>query len=450
MFTETDLINCINRFVKLFKSLAPGRDIRLKIFVLYFVCVGSAFSMEGIENEWGGHIKLNGSAVFYEGETFYAQGDDEEGFDGFANLRLKDRLILTDQLFFEVHYDLSVEWGDTFEKTALLKKQFSVFSDKFGDFSLSDDTGPFDLTKTLEETDHYYSRHRFDRLLVSYKPFWGNIVAGRQAVTWGNGLVFNPMDLFSPFSPSDTSREYKNGNDLVSIRINAEKFGDPEFLYVPGKEDHSDNIKADHSSFAGKMHFYAVETEFDLLFARHFDENIVGFGVSGTFFDTAWRTDLVYSTLNNNDDKNGFFTYIANIDYSWVWKGKNLYGLVEYYHNGLGKNDSIDALFEPEISMRIVRGEIFTLCRDYISSQIQLEIHPLFNISFNIIANLNDSSGLIQPHAVWSVTQNSSLDFGINKAYGKKGTEFGGIGVAGSPFYFKSPENIYLTFSYYF
>lgn len=425
------------------------RKFLLKIVVMYFAFVTPAFSLGPIENDWGGHIKLNGSAVFYDGQTWYAQHEDEEGFDGYANLRLKDKLALSDQLFFEVHYDLSLEGGDTLEKVFLLKKQFPVFSDNFGEFSPDETGNLFDLTKKIEERDRYLSWHRLDRLLISYKPSWGNVVAGRQAVTWGNGLVFNPMDLFSPFSPSDTTRDYKNGSDLVAVRINSEKAGDPEFLVIPRKDKFSGNVKADQSSVAGKAHYFVSETEVDFLLARHFDETVAGFGITGDFLEAAWRADLVYSTLKN-DDENGFFTCMANIDYSWVWKGKNLYGLLEYFHNGLGKNESANAFSEPEIAKRFLRGEIFTLCRDYLSAQIQLEAHPLLNVSLNIIANLNDSSGLLQPRAVWSMTQNSSLDLGINKAYGKVGTEFGGIGVAGSPYYFKSPEMVYLTLSYYF
>ena len=59
MSTETDIIDGSSLLVKLFKSLAPGRGIRLKIVVLYFACVGSAFSMEGIENECEKKAKCN-------------------------------------------------------------------------------------------------------------------------------------------------------------------------------------------------------------------------------------------------------------------------------------------------------------------------------------------------------------------------------------------------------
>ena len=45
-------------------------------------------------------------------------------------------------------------------------------------------------------------------------PRWGVVCVGRQAVTWGNGLIFNPMDLFNPFSPVDIERDYKDFNEI--------------------------------------------------------------------------------------------------------------------------------------------------------------------------------------------------------------------------------------------
>ena len=62
--------------------------------------------------------------------------------------------------------------------------------------------------------------HRLDRLSVTFQPYWGTLQIGRQALTWGNGFLFNPMDLFNPFSPTQIDREYKPGDDMVSILFN--------------------------------------------------------------------------------------------------------------------------------------------------------------------------------------------------------------------------------------
>ena len=38
-------------------------------------------------------------------------------------------------------------------------------------------------------------------------------------MSWGNGLVFQPMDLFNPFTPTAVDRDYKPGNDLLLVEM---------------------------------------------------------------------------------------------------------------------------------------------------------------------------------------------------------------------------------------
>ena len=173
-------------------------------------------------------------------------------------------------------------------------------------------------------------------------------------------------------------------------------------------------------------------------------------GGSGYFKNAAWRTDLVWSTLKDGKDKKGYFEFIVNIDYSWVWQNKNMYGLIEYYHNGLGKNNYTNAAGDPEIMERIDRGELFALGKNYLSGMIQMELHPLFNIYLSVITNIRDPSAIIQPWAIFSMTQNSTLHFGASVFYGKKGSEYGGFLIPGTIFFTNADPNAYIRFTYYF
>lgn len=40
---------------------------------------------------------------------------------------------------------------------------------------------------------------------------------GRQAVSWGNGMVYAPMDLFNPFAPTVVDQDHKAGDDLILV-----------------------------------------------------------------------------------------------------------------------------------------------------------------------------------------------------------------------------------------
>ena len=65
-----------------------------------------------------------------------------------------------------------------------------------------------------------------------YEVITGSLSIGRQAVTWGNGYVFNPMDLVNPFPPTDIERDYKIGSDMVIGLVNLGTSGDLQLVYV--------------------------------------------------------------------------------------------------------------------------------------------------------------------------------------------------------------------------
>ncbi|MDA3790624.1 MAG: hypothetical protein PF503_19285, partial [Desulfobacula sp.] len=109
-----------------------------------------------------------------------------------------------------------------------------------------------------------------------------------------------------------------------------------------------------------------------------------------------------------------------------------------------------DAMIDPDTVERIDRGELFALGKNYLSGQIQMELHPLFNIYLSVINNVRDPSGIIQPRAIFSVTQNSNLHFGASIFYGKKTSEYGGFLIPGTNYYTNAAPNAYVRFTYYF
>jgi len=275
-------------------------------------------------------------------------------------------------------------------------------------------------------------------------------MVGRQAVTWGNGLIFNPMDLFNPFSPSDIVRDYKMGDDLVSVRFNTDSIEEGHLLYVPRRNVTTGDLDFEQSSVAGKFHFFAGDIEVDVMGGLHYDETVLGIGATGYIGDAAWRSDLVWSSLEKPAGSGGYIEFVANIDYSWIWFNKNIYGLIEYYHNGLGNDNYTDAMRDPALVERIDRGELFALGKNYLNGRIQIELHPLLNLYLSAINNVKDPSGMLQPWVVFSMDQNSTLLLGANIFYGRKGSEYGGFLLPGTGFYTNAAANAYLLFTCYF
>lgn len=406
---------------------------------------------ENMDNQFGGHLKFERKVTRYDTGSYFEPVGTQTGMDSLANIRLKDKLILSEKIYFEAHYEAFAKSGDTYKKQYNIQKYFPLPAAELTSESLNiDKRRLFNLTTTLKQTDDSVLWQRFDRLFFSIKPSWGDILVGRQAITWGNGFIFNPMDLFNPFAPSDTIRDYKTGDDLIALRFHTGLLGECNLLYVPRRNIITDTVDFQDSSVAGKFHFFTEDIEMDIIGAWHYNEIVLGLGGTGYFKDAAWRTDLVWSTLKQGKDLKGYYQFVANIDYSWVWYKKNMYGMIEYYHNSLGKNNYATAMVDPETMERLDRGELFALGKNYLSGQIQMEIHPLLNIYLSIISNVRDPSGIIQPRAIFSVTQNSNLHFGTNIFYGKKTSEYGGILIPGTNYYTNAAPSAYVRFTYYF
>ena len=81
----------------------------------------------------------------------------------------------------------------------------------------TDDSRIFDLTWPISDSAKQRTIHRFDRLAFEYRKGSTAVTIGRQAVSWGSGFVFNPLDLFNPFAPTTVDTDYKSGDDLLSV-----------------------------------------------------------------------------------------------------------------------------------------------------------------------------------------------------------------------------------------
>ncbi len=404
----------------------------------------------------GGELKLIGSASWPPGGSLLNLEDGTTTFfDGLLEGRLKGQLFLTDWLNFEAHDVLGVLGGDT--RKAARNSPFATF------LGGGDLTGPpsdkrqlFNLSWTLVDKDDYVVYDRIDRVAVTVGNNRGLMRLGRQAITWGNGLLFNPMDLVNPFSPTDVVREYKVGQDMAFAQIAGPTWGNFQLAYVPRRNPDTRGVEWDESTLAGKFHFALGKTDFDLLAAVDLGDPVAGIGATGYLGRAAWRLDATWTILNGNGnggrtgDRDGYLSLVANVDTSWTWGGKNWYGFLEFFYNGLGQDDYSSALNDPDLSKRLDRGEVFTLGRYYLAAHLRHELHPLVNISLTLISNLHDPSGVVQPRVTWDVTRSLKLTIWGNIFIGRQGTEYSGFRVQGTNLNRAPASSVLAWLSYYF
>ncbi|QTA90806.1 hypothetical protein [Desulfonema magnum] len=425
-----------------------NNQLSITIVLLTLITLNTALAWS--ESEWGGHVRARGAVSWPDDESVFQLADTGPYYDSSGEFRLKTKAFFADWGFFETHYEAILSGGDTWQSKKFLERLSPDFFKNNLGGNPNDDLRLMDLTKTIDEDDDYIFYHRLDRLSLTLQPKWGTVCIGRQALTWGNGMLFNPMDLFNPFSPTDIERDYKIGDDMLTGQLSIKETGEFQFLYVPRRDMLSHDVEWDSSSLAGKLHFAAGTTEFDVMVARHYKDYIGGIGSTGYMGNAAWRMDATWTFLNAESGTDSFISLVANMDYSWVWWEKNFYGLIEFYYNGLGQDEYAEAMTDLDILPRLARGEMFTLGKTYLAGEIHLELHPLFNTYLTLLTNLSDPSGVLQPRAVWDITQDIQGILGANVYYGGKDTEFGGFRMPYTDFLEKPPNSVFLWLTWFF
>ena len=340
------------------------------------------------------------------------------------DLRLNSAFFLTDHISLELAYE-AAGVGEQSRKAISRLAPDSSYAQLFRESAPSDDYQLFDLTGVSSADEEYIAYHRIDRLFLALDSDYGTVKAGRQALTWGNGQVFNPADLVNPFSPADIIRDYKVGTDMLLYQTGGERVSDFQLVYVPRRNPEDGTLDGAQSTYGGKVRISQNELDIDLLLLRSYEDAIIGTGLTGFFGDALYRTDWTLTFPGDDPNRSQYLSIVANLDYSWVLQDKNWYGFVELYYNGLGADSLAEVMQDEALITRILRGELFVTGKYYFDAMVQYEAHPLINCFVSVIVNLKDHSFLLQPRIVWEMTESFQLLTGINLPAGGGGDEFG-------------------------
>jgi len=308
----------------------------------------------------------------------------------------------------------------------------------------------FNLTHVMHNRDRDATLVRLDRLSLGYSSEKSVIRFGRQAISWGNGLLFTPMDILNPFDPTAVDKEYKAGDDMLYTQRLLANGDDVQAVAVVRRDPVSGDVRRDQSSVALKYHGLMAATEYDLLASRHYAETLLALGLSGDIGGAVWRGDLVW-----NDTQSGsVFSGVTGMSWSWVGGGRNWTGLLEYYYNGFGQTGgdySAAALAaNPELLKRLARGELYNIGRHYLGVSVMLEATPLLNLTSNTFINVTDPSALAQLVLSYDWKQDLQLLAALSFPVGPDGSEYGGIGTMQPGLYLSTGPSLFAQLAWYF
>ncbi len=281
----------------------------------------------------------------------------------------------------------------------------------------------FDWRWEPVQESHYQVQHYLDRLYLRRDFGWGNLIVGRQRISWGTGRVWNPTDFFNPINPVNFEKLEKDGADAVSVKIYAGNFTDLQLVYNVEDRWRRRNI-------AGRFRTNLGGYDFSLVAGRVDERTVTGGDFAGNLWDAGLRGELAYFWSKREGDQ-GFLKAVLGADYQFNPK---LYGMVEYHFNGEGTTDRSKYEF-----FRLFRGEILNVARNYLFVQANYQVHPLVLLSVGANSNLDDGSDFWLLLLTYSAGDNTALSVGAQFFRGKQDTEYGFF-----------PESVFAKLEWYF
>jgi hypothetical protein len=395
--------------------------------------------------ELGGHVKTRLLADAFPDDSIFNQLTGDTAVDLENEMRLNFSASKGSWTF-DTAYQLFAGYGDRIEYSRTFPGGNGIFQNR-----LPNDTRRLlNLTSVIEDDGKFAALHRLDRLWAGYTNDKTVVRLGRQAITWGNGLIFSPMDIVNPFDPTAIDTEYKSGDDMLYGQYLRDNGDDIQAAFVFRRDIVSGDPDADEGTAAVKYHGIVGDSEYDFLVARNYAETTLGIGGNRSIGGAVLRGDLVVADSSSGSK----VQLVANLSHSWMWGGKNVSGVVEYYFTEYGLEDGnyelVNLLQNTELLKRLARGESFTLGRHYIAGGVSIELTPLWVLTPNVFANLEDGSALVQIVSRNNLSQNVEFLGALNVPLGPSGSEFGGIGSEMAGLYFSTDLSLFAQVAWYF
>ncbi len=393
---------------------------------------------------YGGHTKLNATAATFPDNSLLRDviGSSGQDFRGELRLNLEWR---HDRWSAEAAYQLVALESDSLGAFAGLPVGSTLLAR-----APDDGRRLLDLTSVIDDSSDSAIAHRLDRLWFGYASGTSVLRVGRQALSWGNGFFYAPMDLVNPFDPAAVDTEYKPGDDMIYAQFLRGNGDDVQAAHVLRRDPLSGDVASNQATTAVKYHGFAGELEYDVLVAHSYNDAVLGLGAARSAGGAVWTGDLVVT----DTDRDTRVQLVTNLSYSWVAGGRNMTGIVEYHYNGFGQRakrySPAELAGNPELLARLERAQSFTLGRHYAAATVTIEMTPLWTLSPVVLANLADPSALLQLTTNHSLSDNLTLLGNLNLPLGADGSEFGGVPSGVPERYLSATAGVFVQIAWYF
>ena len=348
--------------------------------------------------------------------------DDDYLFDNVERLRLKLEGKPSGPVAFGAHYEVYFHWGDTVKLRRELEEQDL---DKTLT-RLTERPRFMDLEGEIFEEGSVSLNQGLDRLWTRWEPNRRlQVTIGRQAVSWGTGLIWSPVDLFAAFAPTEIDREEKLGVDVVRLVLQPHENLSVDLVGEPLDVEQHWTANMDDSSLAARLGTHWGEYDIHLCGGAVQSDMVLGGDFSGYLCNAGFHGEALHTWVDENDQRD-YFRGLLGLDYGFAaaW---NPYVAVEYFHNGLGVDDAEEYAarrLETSVQRVFERGIAYNIGRDYLGGTFRVQPNALLTLQATTLANLHDGSFREFATLAWSVRENLDLILGADVGLGGASGEF--------------------------
>jgi len=278
------------------------------------------------------------------------------------------------------------------------------------------------LDEAIRDTDAYSYRHEIDRALVALHYERVDVTIGRQAIGWGRGVLFSGIDVFSPFSPLETDREWRRGVDAIRADV---WLSDLTSLDVVGAFGESWDESALLGRFRGRTSSGLFDGE--VVFGKRAEDTMYAGGFSATVWEAEVHGELAFFDTPETSVDGGLFgsdspVAKAVLGASYTFNvGNGLTVWAEYHFSGFGSEDMAQAqerLQDADYLKRFLRGDTQIVGQRAAAVQAGYLVNDVWTLNFTWIANPDDGSGVVSPGVNLTVSDNVSIVASVYIPYG--------------------------------
>lgn len=255
---------------------------------------------------------------------------------------------------------------------------------------------------------------RTDRLLMKVTVPHFDLTLGRQAISFGSGFFFTPLDLVAPFGVATIDGEYKPGVD--AIRLDGYIGFATRLTAVAA---YSGSWDSRGLTFAGYGQTSVGVTDLGFFYGWVRGDHVLGATTVSSAGPVGLHADVAVTIPTEGPDTPADPVFVRAVVGADGRPTTTTTVSGEVYVQSVGKADSEDLLLTLN-SDRWQRGELRVAGLAYIGLALNQEITPTLNLSLASMINLTDPSALLIPSLGWSVASNAEVALGGYIGVGKR------------------------------